>query len=513
MGKIKVHEKALAHLSRGLYRSPASALRELTSNAWDASATVVRIDTGAPNFAQLSVQDNGKGFTEAEFIELMEGGIGNSEKRASTVALVNDRPVIGRLGIGMLGIAQITGNFTVTSKTADGKGFRARINLYDLMRPKLDRDDEQVVRDLDTVDGVREVDVGEYEILKDFDPTPYKVGTTILTNDVHPAFVQSFRETYREPPRDWAAFIEESTKLEPIQAAGDYWRLLWELGASCPVAYVSPAALPNRLVAADHQRLEAFDFKVLVDGIELKKPVHLAGHKAGYTTLRIENTLRKVFGQEIAFHGYIAVQEGKQITPDELRGIMIRIREVGIGLYDRSLLDYRSNEGPRSRWITGEIYVDKGLEDALNIDRDSFNRFHPEFRLVQKHVHEALQKDVFPRVYKQIDVRSNAKRDEREQVRTKALRAVLAEDEEAEVKVRKASNLTAEEVMEETLVQQSGKVVEVFLPPPEAMQTKKPHRFLAAALLAIYDVTQRVGSPHERRRAFIERVLSLLAKW
>jgi hypothetical protein len=33
MPKIIVHEKALAHLSRGLYRSPASALRELVSNA------------------------------------------------------------------------------------------------------------------------------------------------------------------------------------------------------------------------------------------------------------------------------------------------------------------------------------------------------------------------------------------------------------------------------------------------------------------------------------------------
>ncbi len=513
MAKIKVHEKALAHLSRGLYRSPASALRELVSNAWDASATTVRVDTGAPNFTQLSVQDNGKGFTEAEFIELMEGGIGNSEKRSDAAVLVNGRPVIGRLGIGMLGIAQITGSFTITSKTHDGKGFRARIDLYDLMRPKLDRDDQQVVRDLDAADGVREVDVGEYEILKDFDPSPYKVGTTILTNDLHPAFVQSFRETYREPPRDWAAFIEESTKLEPIQAAGDYWRLLWELGAACPVAYVGPTALPNRLIAEDQHRLEAFDFKVLVDSIELKRPVHLAGHKGGYTTLRIDDTRQKVFGREVAFHGYIAVQEGKQITPDELRGIMIRIREVGIGLYDRSLLDYRSNEGPRSRWITGEIYVDEGLEDALNIDRDSFNRFHPEFRLIQKHVHEALQKDVFPRVYKQIDVRSNARRDEREAARTKAIRAVLAEDGEAEVKVRKANDLTAEEVMEKTIVQQSGKVIEVSLPPPEAMPTKKPHQLLAIALLAIYDVTQRATSPRERRRAFIERLLSLLAKW
>ena len=50
MPKIRVHEKALAHLSRGLYRSPASALRKLVSNAWDANATTVAINTNYPNF-------------------------------------------------------------------------------------------------------------------------------------------------------------------------------------------------------------------------------------------------------------------------------------------------------------------------------------------------------------------------------------------------------------------------------------------------------------------------------
>ena len=93
-----VHEKALAHLSRGLYRSPASALRELVSNAWDANATTVRINSNYPNFLQLSVEDNGNGFSKDEFTKLMEGGIGNSEKRAITQPLIHNRPTIGRLG-------------------------------------------------------------------------------------------------------------------------------------------------------------------------------------------------------------------------------------------------------------------------------------------------------------------------------------------------------------------------------------------------------------------------------
>jgi HSP90 family molecular chaperone len=73
MPKIRVHERALAHLSRGLYRSPASALRELVSNAWDANATSVYVETNYPKFHRLSVEDNGEGFTRDDFDKLMRG--------------------------------------------------------------------------------------------------------------------------------------------------------------------------------------------------------------------------------------------------------------------------------------------------------------------------------------------------------------------------------------------------------------------------------------------------------
>ena len=49
-GKIKVADITLAHLSRGLYRSNATVFKELINNAYDADATVVRIDTNYPHF-------------------------------------------------------------------------------------------------------------------------------------------------------------------------------------------------------------------------------------------------------------------------------------------------------------------------------------------------------------------------------------------------------------------------------------------------------------------------------
>lgn len=146
MPHIRVHEKALAHLSCGLYRSPASWLRELVSNAWDANATRVLISTNYPQFTQIAVQDNGRGFTKSDFERLMEGGIGNSEKRSVHENLIHNRPVIGRLGIGLLGIAQICGSFAVSSAREGGEPFRARVQLYDLIRERLDVNDPSVTR-------------------------------------------------------------------------------------------------------------------------------------------------------------------------------------------------------------------------------------------------------------------------------------------------------------------------------------------------------------------------------
>ena len=473
MPKIRVHEKALAHLSRGLYRSPASALRELVSNGWDANATTVRITTNYPNFFQLSVEDNGDGFSADEFVRLMSGGIGNSEKRPQQRVLVNNRPVIGRLGIGMLGIAQICGAFTITSKMADGSGFRARVHLYDLLKQKLDRDDPSVVT-------AQEVDVGTYDFEKDFDLSRARRGTSIVADDVHPTFVRAFQQSleapkFKQPPQDWRKALKIFSSVYTLQELGDYWRLLWELSASCPVPYVSATAVPNKLIADDQRKLESYNFKVIVDGLELRKPVWLRGNPGGYTTRSIPEETLTPYGNTVCFHGYIAVQEGSQLHPDELRGLLVRIKNVAIGYYDPSMLDYRYNEGPRSRWLTGEIFVSEGLEDALNIDRDSFNRFHPQFRAIQEYVHKVLHDQVFPAVYRQIDVRSTARATTRRIARRSHLSKVLSSASSLPVKVKQSgSSARAENTDGNVVVKSSNRGIEVAIPPEKSFRPRRP---------------------------------------
>lgn len=520
MPKIIVHEKALAHLSRGLYRSPASALRELVSNAWDANARTVRIDTNYPNFHLLSVEDDGDGFILEDFQKLMAGGIGNSGKRVENNALINNRPTIGRLGIGMLGIAQICGAFTLISKTRDGIGFKASVKLYDLLKDDLD---EKIV---DT-----EVDIGIYEIDESFDPKDANFGTSIIANEIHPTFTRSFQksltyEGYEEPPiGNWEEILRIVSRTWSLQELGDYWRLLWELSACCPVPYLQEDALPHNLVADEQKKLVSYDFKVFLDGIQLLKPVYLKDNPGGYTNFKIENEA-KLYGKILKYHGYLVVQEGLQLKPDELRGILIRIKNIAIGYYDPSLLDYRYNEGPRSRWITGEIYVEEGLENALNVDRDSFNRFHPEFRSIQDYTHKILKEVIFPATYVKIKERSLQKESTKNLGRVKHLEDIISKTISKNVQVETGTsqkiNLPAvteqqpsSPVSEPRVEVISGKSsdMQVNLPPPESIIIKKAYRTLASAILSIFEIALREGTNEKKREIFTKLLIQLLKEW
>ena len=204
-----------------------------------------------------------------------------------------------------------------------------------------------------------------------------------------------------------------------------------------------------------------------MDGIQLFKPVLLQRNPGGYTARKIAPIEKKIYGKNLAFHGYILVQEGLSLRPDELRGILIRIKNVSIGYYDPSMLDYRFNEGPRSRWLTGEIFVDEGLEDALNIDRDSFNRFHPQFRAIQRHVHYILQKEVFPDVYRKISGRSLIREISREEVRKDRLEQVLSLAVKGPINITEDSKSNLDDKPPQVEIVDKSKGTEIVLPNSE----------------------------------------------
>lgn len=509
--KIVLHEKAFAHLTRGMYRSPASAIRELISNAWDARAHNVEIRTGYPHFVEMTVTDDGEGFSQEEFLRIVQGGLGNSEKRIRELNNPGDRPIIGRLGIGMFGIAQICGSFIVSSNPKAGKPFKARIRLYNLIKEELDKPDSPYVQPSE-FDASLEVHVGDYRELP-FDPNEFEgTGTRIVADVMHPVFSKTFRDSISEaegvPPRKWQEAVIKLGNHHSLQEIGEYFRFIWEIAASAPVPYLDPTAVPRDAVKKFHRDLIKQKFKVKVDGIQLFKPVWLKGNKNGYTIIRVPETTDTPFNRRISFSGYIAVQEGSQIKPDELRGIMIRVKGVGIGLYDPSLLDYRFNEGPRTRWITGEIYVTEGLEDALNVDRDSFNRFHPQFSYLQKTVHEILQKVLFPEVYGKLDARSKRKARKRDEARSIALIDTLSEvfGADAQGSIAEDAHLR----IRSTKI--GGRKKLLNMDADYAVNTKKSNRQLARSLLILFDLAM-LHPKSEVRRMFSEALSKLLQRW
>jgi hypothetical protein len=131
---LSTDEKIIARITDGIYRQPASALRELISNAYDADSTAVTIDTDYPRFEQITIRDDGIGMGEEVLANLVRH-IGGSAKRGSlgmeigvtnakdSSKTLSGRNIIGKIGIGLFSVAQLTQQFQIITKVA-GKEYR-----------------------------------------------------------------------------------------------------------------------------------------------------------------------------------------------------------------------------------------------------------------------------------------------------------------------------------------------------------------------------------------------------
>ena len=135
------------------------------------------------------------------------------------------------------------------------------------------------------------------------------------------------------------------------------------------------------------------NFSVVFDGIELRRHIQFPTEKEVIPKLYFIEFNDTVADLPLKFSGYFFAQVPSAIRPLELNGVQIRLRGVGIGGYDSTFLKYyKEIETIRSKWVSGEIFVDEGLEPALNIDRDSFNEHDEHFKKLQSFIHDKLDK-------------------------------------------------------------------------------------------------------------------------
>jgi len=440
---IEVSARILRHIARGIYRSPAGAIKELISNAYDAGAANVTINTGYPVFDEISVSDDGKGMRKQEFAEIITS-IGLSGKivgqKFRVPQLKIQRKTIGHYGIGFLAVGQICSKLIIRSKVKGSvKGFRAELDFEQFeiskktKKPLIKPEDEIEIKNK-RKEKKRKIPIGKCTIRDEFYSSKDKlysftrlelvlIRPTILRKLTGKGVLELDKERAKEEKKyysDFNSLLEKFIREESTYTEGryPYDKLLWEMGMYCPVEYSDKLDVFNNGKLQFFQKLAKKNkFSVVIDGIKLIKPypINFFDNK--------DHPVKKIFtwkkekytcnGQDYRIQGYLIIR--KRIRPKCMQGVLIRQGGVAIGRYDLTYLSYPFHEGPKFEQITGEIYAD-GLAGALNIDRDSFNETDDNYLALASWLHEKLKDEVFKYLKKEqqlirkIDVTKELKR-------------------------------------------------------------------------------------------------------
>ena len=210
---LHTDERVLARVTDGIYRQPGSAIRELVSNAYDADAKRVVIKTDRPRFHTLSVEDDGMGMTPAALAHLLHhiGGSAKRSREGAELGIANasdpalsplGRRLIGKIGIGLFSVAQLTHRFQIITKTA-GDPFRTIAVV--VLRQYSDEG-------APTADEEGEYEAGLVTIWREPAADAASHGTTIVLTDIRP----QTRDTLQS--RDLWVAVDSDRALAPDEA-------------------------------------------------------------------------------------------------------------------------------------------------------------------------------------------------------------------------------------------------------------------------------------------------------
>lgn len=207
---LKTDERVIARVTDGIYRQPGSALRELISNAYDADASRVVIKTDAPRFDRISIEDDGHGMTPEALAHLLLH-IGGSAKRnelgadlgvtaqADLSRSPGGRKLIGKIGIGLFSVSQLTHEFQIITKVKNDPHRTVATVALRQYADELDQTNEK---------GERKFESGKVNIWREKAADVASHGTTIVLTRIRP----QARDTLRSR-EIWAAI--ERNEVSP----------------------------------------------------------------------------------------------------------------------------------------------------------------------------------------------------------------------------------------------------------------------------------------------------------
>ncbi|HVU24559.1 MAG TPA: ATP-binding protein [Opitutus sp.] len=561
---VKLAAKVIGHISQGMYRTPAGAIKELISNAYDAGATYAKIHTGFPTFSEFTCEDDGAGISVKEFERLMNGGIGASLKQTKDEDRFgrNNRPIVGRLGVGLLSLAQICSRFSIVSHHPESKtAFEASIKFPPYTRKEIDKViKEQGENAL--------VETGQYT-LTNVKYTPGKTGVTITTTFVRETFKRTLSdlENYAkfqlmhsmESYADFEEFLRciANPNLSALFYASTYDQLLYGLALASPIPYadkkhadgMEPCILQVPELLVLQKTLLSFDFRTEIDNVIMRRPLALPSNSHGTSAadcrLKAESitecfkltdgfhteqvrTKKYVFavarrdelfqlyyvsysarvnGYPLKFTAYFFAQNSR-LFPKEFQGVLIRIRNVAIGQYDSSFFSFPRSEGPRPTMVSAEVFVEEGLDDALKVDRDGFNTLDPQYLRLQALVHCILHGLIFKGMWDEEKPRNLRKREREATQRIEEFSNKLTEVTKAKITSVELVKSKKDEPHTVVTVDRENKVVRIYEKHPEARQVLGKRRFkgIAARVVAAFEIANSEKTAKERRKVFYKLI-------
>jgi len=360
----------LSELSTGTYVSYSRALKELLSNAWDAGAHKVQIKI-APDLGEITILDDGTGMSETDIRERFLRIGGSSSSRGTTR---NGRRLIGHKGIGALSVIPICREVRVlTTQESSSERVEAVLDISKVNEKTKQQED---------------LDSHYVYALSKWSNEPADTHYTFISLRNLTPDIKEFLEIKGVTTEEYISSISELSGLEQLK---------WELAMVSPVAYLADGPFIEKVapVTAIKKELEKANFKVTINNEQLLKPIVLPSADIKYPREYRRGIDYEIYpvdyaDNDLEFRGYVFSQ-ATAIMPSDLRGGLIRLNNVAIGSYDLNWMKYQKHMGPRLGLTTGEIYVYKGLEDALLIDRDRFRETDPIYRRFRDLVHETVK--------------------------------------------------------------------------------------------------------------------------
>ncbi len=327
--KITVERKIVNLLSRSLYSDFPRAIRETVSNAYDADATLVKIEVDLTK-KEMVVEDNGNGMSVEQFDKYLR--IAGTKAEAGFSEKFH-RKRIGRFGVGFLACFPFCENLEISSKREGSDlGFTASIPTKRFVEGAGEEEDVSNI----PIDGYNEPYPGKrhehYTRIR-------MTGLTELVDDF-----------FKPRPEKKRISIESETGMV---------RLRWQLCETLPLDFENKySELAGRLGSTPI-------------GMEvwLNKKKLYRSDPGGQVLASSEKTYIQLGNLKFQ---YVITTNWEIIHPVQARGIKIRLNGVGIGQRTYFDIEKESRTFSRLNWLTGEVHIIEGLDESLTLSRDSF---------------------------------------------------------------------------------------------------------------------------------------------